>query len=230
MKRNWDTIRELLTKVEACTTPGEMVRLADFLRPGQPPPGVEQLRAMLEPVQQMERELEEQHGIPLLYGAGNGIAHYLGTIVPQIKSPAQWEQAFYEYVILPIERWATECQQLYGGSPEWDGWWSRFAQTLPPVFEELERYVGCSQQAVSDEIRAHLKLAGYANTGESLSRMSQNVLLNLDGVSCVLNGMRRPEYVEDSMGIVALEPVDSLSILARFKHQIAAVEHVGPIQ
>lgn len=30
MKRNWDAIRGLLTKVEACTLPTEMVRLSDF--------------------------------------------------------------------------------------------------------------------------------------------------------------------------------------------------------
>lgn len=32
MKRNWDTIRELLAKVEECTLPTEMVRLDDFPR------------------------------------------------------------------------------------------------------------------------------------------------------------------------------------------------------
>ena len=30
MKRNWDTIRELLVKVEACTLPAEMVTLDQF--------------------------------------------------------------------------------------------------------------------------------------------------------------------------------------------------------
>jgi len=30
VKRNWDTIRELLTKVEECTLPSETVRLAHF--------------------------------------------------------------------------------------------------------------------------------------------------------------------------------------------------------
>lgn len=30
MKRNWDTIRELLTRVEECTFPVEMVRLSSF--------------------------------------------------------------------------------------------------------------------------------------------------------------------------------------------------------
>lgn len=206
-----------------------MIRLADYLRTGQPLPGKERLRAILEPVRRMEQELEGQHGIPLLYGEGKGIAHYLETIVPRVQSPAQWEQAFYEYVVMPIERWATECQQLYGGSPEWDGWWNRFADILSPVLEDVGRYVGSSQQAVSDEVRAQLESAGYPNTAESLSRMAQNVLLRLEGVSCVLVGMRRPEYVEDSMGSVALEPVDSLSILSRFRRMIHQ-EPVAPLQ
>ncbi|MNR05727.1 hypothetical protein D3C85_1217720 [compost metagenome] len=30
MKRNWDTIREILTKVEECTLPTDMVRLSNF--------------------------------------------------------------------------------------------------------------------------------------------------------------------------------------------------------
>jgi aryl-alcohol dehydrogenase-like predicted oxidoreductase len=59
--------------------------------------------------------------------------------------------------------------------------------------------------------------------------MAANVLLRLDGVSSVLVGMRRPEYVEDSMGAVALEPVDSLSILSRFR-QMTAQQPVVPLQ
>jgi aryl-alcohol dehydrogenase-like predicted oxidoreductase len=202
-----------------------MIRLADFLPVGQPPPGVEQLQKILEPVWLMEKELAEQHGIPLLYGEGKGIAHYLGTIVPQVKSPAQWEQAFYEYVVMPIERWATECQQLYGDGPEgadWTSWWDRFSKALPAALEEVGRYVGSAQQAVSDEIRAQVEQAGYPPTRESLSRIANNILLSLEGVSCVLVGMRRPEYVEDTMGAVALGHVDSLAILSRFRQMVAS--------
>ena len=206
-----------------------MIRLADFLQPGQPAPGIERLQEILDPVWQMEKELAEQHGIPLLYGEDKGIAHYLGTIVPQVKAPAQWEQAFYEYVATPINRWATECQQLYEGQPEWENWWKRFVQTLQPTFEEIARYIGTSQQRVSDEVRAQIERAGYPATGDSLSRMANNVLLSLDGVSSVLVGMRRPEYVEDSMGTIALDPVDSLGILARF-HQMVAPKSTTTIQ
>jgi aryl-alcohol dehydrogenase-like predicted oxidoreductase len=209
-----------------------MIRLADFLPVGQPPPGVDELRAILEPAWRMEQELEQKHGIPLLYGEGKGIAHYLGTIVPQVKSPAQWEQAFYEYVVMPIERWATECQQIYGDrpeGPEWAAWWDRFSKTLPAVLEDIGRFVGSSQQAISDDVRAKLEAADYPPTGESLSRIAANVLLSLDGVSCVLVGMRRPKYVEDAMGAATLKPVNSPAILSRFHEQVAP-KHVGPIQ
>jgi aryl-alcohol dehydrogenase-like predicted oxidoreductase len=193
-----------------------MVRLADFVRRGQQPPGKEQLHALLEPVRAMEERLQEQFDIPLIYGDRQGIARYLETIVPQMQSLAHWQEIFGEYVIQPIQQWATQCQQLYGDREEWRKWWGEFVKKLPEVFEEISRYLAASQQAVSDAVRAQLTLAGYPETRESLSRMAQNVLLRLDGVSCVLNGMRQPEYVADSMGVAGLEPVDSLSILRNF--------------
>ena len=43
-----------------------------------------------------------------------------------------------------------------------------------------------------------------------------SLLLNLDGVSCVLNGMRRMGYVNDALGATDLPQVDSRSILLEF--------------
>lgn len=197
----------------------QMLRLADFLRPGERPPGKEALLAILEPVRAMERELEQNLGIPLLYGEQKGVAGYLEWIVPQIHSPAQWEQAFYQYIFLPVERWATECQQLYGGSREWEGWWKKFAPSLPGVLREVERYQAASQQGTSDAIRSRLQQAGYPDAKHSLSQMAHTVLLSLEGASCVLNGMRRPEYVADSLGALALPAVNARRVLTRFRHR-----------
>jgi aryl-alcohol dehydrogenase-like predicted oxidoreductase len=193
-----------------------MIRLADFVAPGQQPPGKERLVALLAPLRRMEESLEDQFDIPLIYGQRSGIATYLETIVPQMKSLAHWEEIFGEYVIQPIQQWAIQCQQLYGERKEWQEWWKEFVVKLQSAFEEISRYVASSQQSVSDEIRAQLQLAGYPPSEQSLSRIAQNVLLHLEGVSCVLNGMRRTEYVRDSMGTMGLPAVDSLSILDRF--------------
>lgn len=64
MKRNWDTIREILTKVEACTLPTEMVRLSDFPK---------------------ERAAETSYHMQLLIEAGLVQGQIVGTIGPEIK-------------------------------------------------------------------------------------------------------------------------------------------------
>jgi aryl-alcohol dehydrogenase-like predicted oxidoreductase len=43
--------------------------------------------------------------------------------------------------------------------------------------------------------------------GESLSRKALWVLASTPGVSCVLNGMRTPRYVDDSLGILPWAPI-----------------------
>jgi len=45
---------------------------------------------------------------------------------------------------------------------------------------------------------------------ESLSRKALWILASTPGVSCVLNGMRRPTYVDDSLGILAWPPLDEV--------------------
>ena len=142
---------------------------------------------------------------------------YLETIIPQIQSQAHWEEVFGEYVAQPIRQWATQCHQLHGSDPQWQNAWREFSAALAAALEQIPRYLGAAQQTVSDEVRARLLQAGYPPSSESLSRMAQNVLLHLEGVSAVLNGMRRPEYVADSMAAAELAPVDSLAILRNLR-------------
>ena len=46
--------------------------------------------------------------------------------------------------------------------------------------------------------------------------MVLSLITQLEGVSSVLVGMRRPDYVEDSFGSTELGSVDARSILTRF--------------
>ena len=125
-----------------------MVRLADFVPPGEPPPGEERLRALLAPIAALEAALEQQMEVPLIYGDGKGVASYLEVMVPQVRSLAHWEEVFGEYVIQPIQQWATQCHQLYGDKEEWKRWWREFATKLTEVFEGLTRYIAASGQSL----------------------------------------------------------------------------------
>ena len=197
-------------------TANRMVRLADFVPRGQKPPTPEDLRDELAPLRSLESELREQLDVPLLFSTGGGMAEYLHHMIPQITSPAHWEQAYYRHIMQPLERWATECQQLYGGQAEWREWWHRFTQLFPAVMAIAARHVAATQQDTSDAVHVQLKLAGYEQPGPSLSQAALNVILSLDGGSSVLVGMRRPEYVADSFGATELPAADAREILTRF--------------
>ncbi|MEK8080154.1 DUF2513 domain-containing protein [Pseudomonas sp. XK-1] len=64
MKRNWDTIREILTKVEECTLPTDMVRLSNF---------------------PAERAAEVSYHIALLMSAGLVNGQVSQTLGPEVK-------------------------------------------------------------------------------------------------------------------------------------------------
>ena len=98
----------------------------------------------------------------------------------------------------------------------WKQWEEQFFQIIRDVLEKIERYLLSQQQEVSDQIRTLLEKSGYPQSRASLSQIAMSLLLNLDGVSCVLNGMRRMGYVNDALGATDLPQVDSRSILLEF--------------
>jgi hypothetical protein len=196
-----------------------MVRLADFVKPGEKAPGPEQLQAILKPLRDHEQRLSKELEAPLLGGGTHGLAEILDEAVPQLKSPAHWERIVGQSIIRPLQSWLAERQRTFARDMRWQVWQQDFIQLVNSLFEQISRYLAINEQKSSDAVRAELYRAGYPPTGESLSRLAMNVLINLPGLDCVLNGMRRAEYVEDAMGTVDLPPVDGLGILSAFRIQ-----------
>jgi aryl-alcohol dehydrogenase-like predicted oxidoreductase len=192
-----------------------LIRLADFIAPGQSPPTREALRLMLDPLRSLETRVARELQLRLLQG--RGLALLLEDIVPQLQSEAHWEQAAGPYVIQPLQAWLKEMQANFAHDMRWQAWVQELAAMINPLFEEIGRFLGGQEQPTSDRVRAGLRKAGYPETGETLSRMALNVLVSTPGVDCVLNGMRRVEYVEDAMGAADLPKVKGLEILDRFR-------------
>lgn len=191
-----------------------LFRLADFVAPGQPTTTRESLELMLGSLRSLETRVARELQLRLLQG--RGLASLLEDIVPQLQSEAHWEQAAGPYVIQPLQAWLQEMQASFAHDMRWQAWVQELAVMINPLFEEIGRFLGAREQPASDRIRAGLLKAGYPETKESLSRMALNVLVNTPGVDCVLNGMRRVEYVEDAMGVPELPEVNGLDILTRF--------------
>jgi aryl-alcohol dehydrogenase-like predicted oxidoreductase len=62
-------------------------------------------------------------------------------------------------------------------------------------------------ETAQDVVKSRLEpLLPVGIRGETLSRKALAVLANTKGVNCVLNGMRTPDYVDDSLGAMRMEP------------------------
>lgn len=81
---------------------------------------------------------------------------------------------------------------------------------------DVREYLAARQQPASDQVRARLGKAGYADAEQTLSRLALGVLAGLEGLSSVLVGMRRREYVDDAFGARNIGSLDSAAVLARF--------------
>lgn len=194
----------------------QMIRLADFVKAGEASSGPEIVKKMLQPLREHERRFSE-----LFTGSKEpevGTADMLEQIIPQFQSPAHLEQAVGPYIIEPVKNWLSSAQQEFGRRPEWDEWQKEFVEMINALFEEIGRYLASLQQGASDAVRRRLIEAGYpAASAEPLSRMAIRVLLSLPGLSCVLVGMRRTEYVQDLMDLPSTPPVPGEEILRRFQ-------------
>lgn len=194
----------------------QMIRLADFLPPGQHFPELAKLDFLVRPLREAEQSLVNQFQAPLLSGSDSGFADLILQIVPQVRTAAHWDWVIERYLAPPLQRWLEDCRRNYQGNDFWGKWEEQFFQTIRDVLEKIERHLLLQQQEVSDQIRTLLEKSGYPQSQASLSQIAMNLLLNLDGVSCVLNGMRRKDYVNDALGTTDLPRVDSRSILFEF--------------
>jgi hypothetical protein len=150
----------------------------------------------------------------------SSLAELLEQIVPQLRSVDDWERVAGRHIVSPLRRWIEGAESEHGSNPAWSLWIQQFFPLVQSTFEEIERLIQGSQQSVSDEVRKKLFEAGYPESTASLSQIALNLLLNLEGLSCALVGMRRPAYVTDTFASLTLPRVDSAQVLRNFRDNL----------
>ena len=198
-----------------------LIRLADFTQLGEAAPGRNELAALLNPLRLHEQILSDGLGVASMAGRGAGLSGMLAQIVPQVSSVDHWEQVVGRHVISPLQQWIEENGRVHGNNVFWGSWLQEFFPLLHATFEEIERFVQAQQQSGSDAVRARLYEAGYPKSSESLSQIALRLLTSLDGLSCVLVGMRRTTYVADAFQCLSPPSLDALPILEKFQKQLS---------
>ncbi len=197
----------------------QLLRLVDFAFGRDNPISPKNWPDLLKPLHQVEQELAQELKIPLLDGGSGGLAGLLTQVIPQVDSMEHWESVLDRFVIPPIRHWLGTFRSRFQDNPIWEHWEEEFVGQLSPLFQKLEGYLLSRQQVQSDHVRNRLDAAGFRASSLPLSQKALGLLLNLDGISCVLNGMRRVSYVDDAFQALAVKELKARQILANFHDQ-----------
>lgn len=196
-----------------------VLRLTDFSIEGDPIDFDRQCQAV--------GELEEEYRksiAPALQHSGQGMAPAdfftwaveLTRVRPQIQGLEHWEQIEHQMIAPHINQvMQALSRQLTGTAAEqWEAWRDRYLPQLLTLLRGLRREATERSRAKTASVSAILDpLLPESRRKESLSRKALWILASTPGVTAVLNGMRSPVYVRDSMGILqwaALPEVRSL--------------------
>lgn len=189
-----------------------MVRLADFVKGEQP--GPEALDEKLTDLAETEHDYLQSFGGDAFGVREEGLAAYLKSLVLELSSADQWEGALQQFIIPPVTQWLRQAQRLNGERAGWPDWQKRYVAVVNQALDDLQRFLQAANQVESDRIRTLVYDAGYPETGATLSQIALSLVLNLEGVSGVLCGMRSPAYVRDAVGALNLPAIESKKILA----------------
>jgi aryl-alcohol dehydrogenase-like predicted oxidoreductase len=193
-----------------------MIRLADLQ--------LEPKEADFDPQRDAIATLEEEYRttfVPHIQPSGQGLppedyfrwAAELTRIRPLIQNLEHWEQIEYQMIAPHINQVLRALTQHFNGdlAEKWQGWRDRYLPELLRLLRELRREATLkSREKTSAITRVVDPLLPESRRHHSLSRKALWVLTNTPGVTCVLNGMRTPAYVDDSLEVLGWPPVSNI--------------------
>jgi uncharacterized protein YyaL (SSP411 family)/aryl-alcohol dehydrogenase-like predicted oxidoreductase len=142
-------------------------------------------------------------------------ADRLRAIRTQLPGLEEWAQMEGQVSYTVARLSASLDQHLSGEAAEqWDSWRMRYFPELNKLMRAMRGASAMDARAKSEAIAARVDPAlPVERGGESFSRKALWTVASTPGVTCVLNGMRSVEYVQDALGIMewpALEDVDKV--------------------
>ena len=190
-----------------------MTRLAD--------PRYEQVETLFETQHQTVTTLEEtfrKEFAPLIPYAGKGLepkdffslADELRHLRSRIHNLEHWEQ-IESQMIAPHINQALQAAAKHLSREQataWQNWQNQYIPNLVILLKIVRQEAAKKSEQHLQTITAALdRFLPEEKRGEPLSRKALWSLTSTPGVTCVLNGIRTTDYVEDSLTILGWEPL-----------------------
>jgi aryl-alcohol dehydrogenase-like predicted oxidoreductase len=122
----------------------------------------------------------------------------------------EWEEIESRMVTPAVAQMVLALDQGLQGpvAESWAAWRDRYLPELDGLLEAIAARALRRSQGQSDRVsRALAPHLPPARAGEPLSRKALSVLLSTPGLTAALLGMRRPEYVQDALEVLAWPPL-----------------------
>ncbi|MBM4120459.1 MAG: DUF255 domain-containing protein [Nitrospira sp.] len=137
-------------------------------------------------------------------------ADELTRIRPHVQGLEHWDQIENQMIAPQLHQILRALTNLFKQTraEPWQQWQARYLPQLLLLLKTLRHDAGMKSRETTASIAK--KLAPFlppTRLGESLSRKALWVLVSTPGVTCVLNGMRTPAYVKDSLAVLRWEPL-----------------------
>lgn len=196
---------------------GHIVRLAES---DEPIKGTLDPQSALEFLRNHEESFKRLFDFPLM-GGGLGTAGWFDPVVKDVPSIAEFHTAVRNSFTPAVNTWLLNADRALSSKTDYTDWRKAFGRGLDELMEAMEDKLSRELTVTTDRISSQLSRAGLNTDRCTLSQAALAVLLGLDGVSCVLNGMRSTEYVKDSLGALSVK-LDSSAVLKSFATQTEA--------
>ncbi|MBX3237103.1 MAG: DUF255 domain-containing protein [Nitrospiraceae bacterium] len=138
-------------------------------------------------------------------------AEELGRIRPQIQGIEQWEQIEQQMVAPHVNQVLRALGNAFTGemAERWESWRDRYLPELVKLLKELHAEAAERSRVRATDLHRQINpFLASSRRGASLSQKALWALASTPGVTTVLNGMRTPAYVSDSMDVLTWAPMD----------------------
>ena len=174
-------------------------------------------------VETLEEEFKQEIAPNIPYsGKGLEPKHYftwaeaLPRLRPQIKNLAHWDQIESQMIVPSVKQVMNALAKPFRGekAQQWQKWHERYIPEFLTLLKIL-RYEAAekSQTQLTSLTQMINPLLPPSIQQEPLARKSLWIIASTPGVTCVLNGMRWPAYVEDALACLQWELIADVRVI-----------------
>ena len=134
----------------------------------------------------------------------------LRALAPHVEGLEHWSALESQRIVPRVSQTLRALDRHLSGAlgEEWQRWRARYVPELQKALGELRRMAAEKSREATTALESAVDpLLPLERRGEPLSRKALWVLASTPGVSSVLVGMRRPEYVQDATAVLAWPPL-----------------------